>query len=126
MLAMTKRKPKSDYDSDLPRRSVAEISSRFEGEVGHQHYPRGVEFFGKKITGEATLNAIVLHFLDLPREEKDRIVDVYVKKFEAMVSLQKEKPAEGMAGDEGHRVEAYDIEEQPDRPSNSGKKPKRA
>ena len=82
-----KRKPKREYSTKIPGRSVPEISGPYELEVSRQSGVRMVRFFETKVTAEAITNAVMLYFMENPQSERDVILDEYLAKLETLLAL---------------------------------------
>lgn len=74
---------KPSYDFKLPSRSIYEVKYALEDVIGRADRRR-LKFLNRAVSGEAVLNAVVLHFLGLSAAEQDRIVDEFVPRFEAL------------------------------------------
>lgn len=72
------------YTYKLPSRSIASIHERFNVALA-RHQSGTTKFRGRKLTGEALMNAAMLRFLELSTEEQARVLAAYVPRFEAML-----------------------------------------
>jgi hypothetical protein len=92
---------------NLPKRSVLPVRDRYEDGLRAAKKTRLIKFNGQNITGEAFVNAAVMHFLDMPEGKRLAILQEYVPKFEALfngadtdsvwtVPNEPETPSEGL------------------------------
>jgi hypothetical protein len=105
---------KLSYEYKLPGRSIPEVYERFnQSLIRHQGSGR-TKFMARKLSAEALTNAIALHFLDLDFDEQERILALYVPRFEALLSAEPD-------ADPPQTVNAHD-EDAPPPPSPRRKK----
>jgi hypothetical protein len=69
----------------IPSRTAPEILEAFNDVLGRFERSRSVVFYGRKLSGEALLAAILLDYLDKPPAEQDRIVMDNVPRFVAIL-----------------------------------------
>jgi hypothetical protein len=80
MVGMSPKKPSEIYK--LPARSAPAVVDAFG--LLKLRFERKLTFHGRKVSGEAILNGIVLDFLDKPFEEQGAVLARRVPEFEAM------------------------------------------
>lgn len=130
---------KFSTDSQFQATSLPEIRAG----VDEIAYVLRKQKVGKRTISEGHVaNAAMLVLMAMPKDERYRKVLEAFEKMRALLEIDDpeersddiqaiirgtwaQKTPTKDAGDAGPSVEAYDIEEQPDRPSKSGKKPKK-
>lgn len=69
----------------FPKRSIAEVKERFDDALLAHQKGRKIRFRDRNMTGEAFINAVVMHFLDLGFEGQRKILEEYVPRFEGLL-----------------------------------------
>lgn len=79
---------KLSYQDKLPSHSLPEIYERFNQALVRQKGRSQTRFLDRKLTAEAMLNAVVLHYLDLPAEQQGSILATYIPRLEALLRTE--------------------------------------
>jgi hypothetical protein len=88
MVGMSPKKPSEIYK--LPARSAPAVVDAFG--LLKLRFERKLRFHGRKVSGEAILNGIVLDFLDKPFAEQGAVLARRVPEFEAMFGSGDDPP----------------------------------
>lgn len=70
---------------NLPKRSVLTIQDAFKDALRAAEKRQDLRYNDKAVSGEAFINAAVMHFLDKSEAERIAILQEYVPKFESLV-----------------------------------------
>jgi hypothetical protein len=105
MLLMSESR--KEFSVKIPGKTIPEVFHRFELELLRAANGRAIKFNGQKLSAQALTSAIVLHFLDLAEQERDRVVDVYLARYAEMAGVGVQIPgsqAEPQTFSEGTQV----------------------
>lgn len=118
---------KLSYEFKLPGRSIPEVYERFNQSLTRHQGSGRVKFSGRKLSAEALVNAVMLHFLDMPHDAQAGIVARYVPAFEAMLAEEGDpQPQAPPAAANGHpgAPGTVPMAESDDRPLYATPRPK--
>jgi hypothetical protein len=73
------------FEYKLPGRTVADVAHRFNDVCERMRRRYNLKFGGRKASGEAFTNALVLYFLDLPEADQDAMILANFARYDAMV-----------------------------------------
>jgi hypothetical protein len=74
-----------DRDQRISARSIPEIIGAMERALSRYGESRRVKFRSRKLSNEAFINAALLHVLELPAEEQERVLGAAIKRLEAIL-----------------------------------------
>lgn len=87
----------------IPARTAPELYEKFQEALARNR--SAVGFGGRtKISAEALLGAILIHFFDRPKEEQDRIVRANVPRLEELLSDEPSDRTAPIESSHGHVV----------------------